>query len=780
MEKEKNNMRVPYSQQFSPQQTPLVDLLGIIGKYHGHGLKKAIADKFFSEKNDPEKLAGNTLISLRFYKILDEQNNPTEFGNLLLSLKKSRSELYQALARHILLNLDGLSIIETIREMHQAGLPISLNSLPGELESRGISALKSSSDLSGVFGWLKESKLIDKSYKINEVTYASLLETDVESIDALKSLTDSQVAFLKAMVALDIQTWTPYNDIAKHAEALYSGSVVFNWKNIMKDVLQPIEKAGFIEIRKQTKKNSKTPQGRGGKSADIKPKGSFFKKISEPILDSLYKSAGFQDVRRLRSISLTDLVKEVKQNVDSHKKGLALEILAIRFCQMLDLEFDKWRETDVKITAGGEVDAMFHSSRLIYSRWQVQCKATDVAYEDIAKEVGVSQVSLANVILVVATGSATQSAVQYRKRIVSSSNLNIIIIDGNELNQIIEDRTAIVRILNSQASEAMRNKKSFIPGETETLLFSDDSATAANELRVTPSPNRRYSTEFGEMYCGDSSEVLPALIERGVRAKLIMTSPPFALIKKKEYGNHDADEYIDWFMGFIPLFKRILEPSGSLVIDIGGTWIKGLPAKSIYQYKLLMKICESGFYLAQEFYHYNPAKLPTPAEWVTIRRLRVKDAVNNVWWLVLDPNGADADNKRILKPYSSSMQNLLKNGYLPNMRPSGHDISDKFQKDNGGAIPSNLLELANTDSNGRYIRECKANGIKPHPARFPSELPEFFIKFLTQENDIVIDPFAGSNVTGEASEKLKRKWIGIEMDPRYVDGSIFRFDEVSQ
>jgi site-specific DNA-methyltransferase (cytosine-N4-specific) len=255
-----------------------------------------------------------------------------------------------------------------------------------------------------------------------------------------------------------------------------------------------------------------------------------------------------------------------------------------------------------------------------------------------------------------------------------------------------------------------------------------------------------------------------------------MTSPPFALIKKKEYGNEDSEEYIDWFMKFVPHFKQILEPSGSLVIDIGGTWIKGLPVKSTYQYKLLLKLCENGFYLAQDFYHYNPAKLPTPAEWVTIRRLRAKDAVNNVWWLVLDPF-ADADNKRVLKPYSESMVNLIKNGYKPNLRPSGHDISDKFQKDNGGAIPPNLIEIANTESNSFYLKKCKEENIKPHPARFPIELPDFFIKYLTNENELVIDPFAGSNVTGEASEKLNRKWMGIELNYEYIVGSKFRFNK---
>ncbi|MCC6389538.1 MAG: site-specific DNA-methyltransferase [Bryobacterales bacterium] len=288
--------------------------------------------------------------------------------------------------------------------------------------------------------------------------------------------------------------------------------------------------------------------------------------------------------------------------------------------------------------------------------------------------------------------------------------------------------------------------------------------------------NRAYSTDLGHAYQGDSLAVLPYLIDKGVRVKLIVTSPPFALVRKKDYGNEDAESYLRWFEQFTPLFKQILSPDGSIVIDIGGAWVKGLPVKSTYHFKLLLQICESGFYLAQDFYHYNPARLPTPAEWVTVRRLRVKDAINNVWWFTLDPF-VKSDNRRVLRPYSESMLGLLKNGYKAQLRPSGHDISTKFQKDNSGSIPPNLLELSNTESNSYYLRRCKETCIKPHPARYPQALPEFFIRFLTEPDDLVLDPFAGSNVTGAAAQALGRQWISIELDPSYVEASKFRFEQ---
>lgn len=292
-----------------------------------------------------------------------------------------------------------------------------------------------------------------------------------------------------------------------------------------------------------------------------------------------------------------------------------------------------------------------------------------------------------------------------------------------------------------------------------------------NDISINPF----YSKNYGEAYLGDSRKILERMKDSCVN--LILTSPPFALTRKKEYGNKSAEEYVDWFMKFAREFKRVLTEDGSLVIDLGGAYLPGNPVRSIYQFELLVRLCkELGFHLAQEFFHYNPARLPSPAEWVNIRRIRVKDSVNVVWWLSKS-EFPKADNRKVLKPYSDSMRSLLKNGYKAKLRPSGHDISDNFSKDNNGAIPPNLLEIANTESNSLYLRQCRKAGIKPHPARFPKDFATFFIVFLTDENDIVMDPFSGSNTTGYAAETLARRWIAIEIKEEYLEGSKFRFDE---
>jgi DNA modification methylase len=289
--------------------------------------------------------------------------------------------------------------------------------------------------------------------------------------------------------------------------------------------------------------------------------------------------------------------------------------------------------------------------------------------------------------------------------------------------------------------------------------------------------NPYYKTELGAAFLGDSRSLLARVPDETVN--LVMTSPPFALTRKKEYGNESAEDYVEWFFDFAREFKRILTPDGSVVIDLGGAYLPGRPVRALYQFELLIRLCKDiGFFLAQEFFHYNPSRLPSPAEWVTVRRIRVKDAVNVVWWLSVSDN-PKADNRQVLKPYSDSMKQLLKNGYRAKLRPSGHEISEKFSRDNSGAIPPNLLELANTESNSAYLRRCKEVGIRPHPARFPVDFPRFFIDFLTDEGDVVLDPFAGSNTTGQAAEMSGRRWLAFEIDESYLQGSVYRFQEVN-
>ena len=284
-----------------------------------------------------------------------------------------------------------------------------------------------------------------------------------------------------------------------------------------------------------------------------------------------------------------------------------------------------------------------------------------------------------------------------------------------------------------------------------------------------------YETTLGKAYCADCLEILDAIPKGSI--DLIITSPPFALRRKKSYGNVSAEKYCEWFWPYAQAIHKVLKPKGSFVLDIGGSWNKGEPTRNLYHFELLLKLCgqEGLFNLAQEFYWYNPAKMPSPAQWVTIDRVRVKDAVNPIWWLAKSAR-PNASNLRVLKPYTKSMENLLAKGYNNGSRPSGHVVSDKWGKRQKGAIPSNLITAANTRSNDKYIKACRKYDLEVHPARFVDVVPEFFVKFLTKPGAVVLDPFGGSNTVGEVAERLKRNWISIEINESYVVGSAFRFE----
>jgi DNA modification methylase len=286
-----------------------------------------------------------------------------------------------------------------------------------------------------------------------------------------------------------------------------------------------------------------------------------------------------------------------------------------------------------------------------------------------------------------------------------------------------------------------------------------------------------YTTDWGAAYVGDSLPLLRRIPASSI--DLVLTSPPYALEFKKEYGNVAKGEYVVWLKPFGKEIKRILKPEGSFVLNIGGSYNQGTPTRSLYHFKALLMLCEDvGFHLAQECFWHNPAKLPSPAEWVTVRRQRVKDAVEYVWWLSKTPF-PKANNRNVLNEYSADMKRLLKRGYKPKQRPSGHVITAKFGHDHGGAIPSSLIERGNNESNSEYIRACAEAGYKAHPARFPRALPEFFIKLLTDEGAIVVDPFAGSNMTGATAESLRRRWISVEIKPEYVLSSRVRFSSLN-
>ncbi len=311
----------------------------------------------------------------------------------------------------------------------------------------------------------------------------------------------------------------------------------------------------------------------------------------------------------------------------------------------------------------------------------------------------------------------------------------------------------------------------------------------------------RYNTDNGSIIQGNSIELLNKKMKDELKGtiNLIVTSPPFPLNKKKKYGNEKGEEYLNWFIDMAPIFSDLLTEDGSLVIEIGNSWESERPVQSLLHLECLMGLVKhpkANLRLIQEFICYNPSKLPSPAQWVTVNRLRTVDSYTHIWWIAKS-DFPKADNSKVLRPYSKSMKALLKKqNYNSGKRPSEHNISEKgFLKDNGGSIshnffemepvdknrdvrlPHSVLSFSNTNSNDYFLTKCREKNITPHPARMSGGLVNFFIQFLTDEGDVVLDPFGGSNTTGYCAEKLKRKWLSFELNDSYIKQAILRMKD---
>ena len=294
----------------------------------------------------------------------------------------------------------------------------------------------------------------------------------------------------------------------------------------------------------------------------------------------------------------------------------------------------------------------------------------------------------------------------------------------------------------------------------------------------------RYSTQLGEMITGPAEDVMRGREFGRLRGRiqLIFTSPPFPLVRKKRYGNRTGSDYVEWLASFAADFRDLLTSDGSLVLEMGNTWEAGKPVMSTLGLEALLAIKEKGdFHLSQQFVWHNKARLPSPAQWVNVTRERVTDAFTHIWWMSKSEH-PKADNRNVLREYSKSMRQLLeRQSYNAGIRPSEHQIGKtSFLADNGGSIPPNVFHTANTRARDAYQDYCRREGIRPHSARMAPEIVEFFVKFLTDPDDVVLDPFAGSNTTGAVCERLSRQWVSIEQDPAQAAASIGRFPHLSE
>jgi hypothetical protein len=452
---------IPFGAQFSPNQVDLLRLLQIIQTYTGsrEAITEAIREAFFSNHTTDQqwKLADNCVLALRAYGLLDEAGaNPSEIADELLNLTESPDDIYENFARHILVNLRGITLVETLQMMQTSGEEITLHTLHARLEQRGLHVPRGAVHLSSMRLWLAQAGIFDPSisggqrlYEVDQIRLRQILGIDIDAIDQLTQLSMAQRAFLRALTRIAEPDPLIANKVADLASMLYAAQ--FNHKELPKTILFPLRDLGYIEPIKST-------EGRGAKPYQVVRTARFFQEISEPILEAAAERVGLVP-RQLFEQPLTQILTDLK-SPDKHIKGKALELLAIYFTRLIDLDFKGWRTRSAD-TGGAEVDAIVEGARLIFSRWQIQAKNTaSVRLDDVAKEVGLALTFIySNVVMLVTTGDFTRDAYAYANHVMKTSNLNIILLNGRELERISNDPTDIVTVLNSKAERAMQIKE---------------------------------------------------------------------------------------------------------------------------------------------------------------------------------------------------------------------------------------------------------------------------------------------------------------------------------
>jgi hypothetical protein len=446
---------LPFGSEFSPSQ---IELPRVLEFAHAHGgdwkaFEAAVREAYFESHQDTDdynraKLANNTKLGAFAYGIIDRNANLTEFGRRLYEVRTKETELYDELARHILLNLHGMTLVQCVQDMHAGGETVDLVKLREWMAERGINFPRGGKHPSMMRLWLaKAGVFIGKGWRVSQDRLHALLGVTYEEIEVLAKLSAEQRAYLKTLANMGGAGPYASNDIEKLANATYG--IKFNEKNLPKSVLYPLQEKGFVTLVRATK-------GGGAKPFQVTPTEKMRAEIIIPLLTQIEEQVN-SDLRPFLQRPLADILAELPSS-DRHVAGLALEALVIKLMRILDVTYVGTRLRGVA-TGGAEVDVIFETARLVFSRWQVQCKNTgQVSLDDVAKEVGLTHLLKSNVIVMASTGAIGAAARTYANKVMGDSNLCIVMMDRADIDAIEKNPAAIVDVFNREAKHAMKLK----------------------------------------------------------------------------------------------------------------------------------------------------------------------------------------------------------------------------------------------------------------------------------------------------------------------------------
>ena len=268
--------------------------------------------------------------------------------------------------------------------------------------------------------------------------------------------------------------------------------------------------------------------------------------------------------------------------------------------------------------------------------------------------------------------------------------------------------------------------------------------------------------DFGDkIFLGDCQEILKELPDNSI--DLIFTSPPYADQRSRTYGGIRPNSYVDWFMPKAEQFLRVLKPTGTFVLNIKERVVNG--ERHTYVIDLILEMRKQGWLWTEEFMWHKknsyPGKWPNRFRdnWERLIQFNKQKQFNMYQEAMKVPVGSWAKHRlnNLSETDRTRDESRVGSGF-------GKNISNWVGRDM--VYPNNVIHMATESSN------------KKHSAVFPVKLPTWFIKLFTKTGDTVLDPFIGSGTTAVAAAKLGRRYVGIDLNPEYVELSNQRVDEV--
>jgi len=265
---------------------------------------------------------------------------------------------------------------------------------------------------------------------------------------------------------------------------------------------------------------------------------------------------------------------------------------------------------------------------------------------------------------------------------------------------------------------------------------------------------------INKIFLGDCGDVLKGLPDDSV--DLIFTSPPYADQRMRTYGGVGPDEYVAWFLPKTEQFLRVLKPTGTFILNIKERVVNG--ERHTYVIELILEMRKQGWYWTEEYMWHKknsyPGKWPNRFRdnWERLIQFNKSKKFNMYQESVMVPVGDWAKERLSKLSQTDQVRDESKAG-----SGFGKKVSNWLGRDL--VYPNNVIYMAT---------EC-AN--KNHSAVFPVELPKWFIKLFTLPGDAVLDPFMGSGSTALAALQLSRTFVGIDLNPDYVNLSQKRLSE---